>query len=416
MDKKNLFNYAIIFLLIYLVLSYFMNPGNDQTDNTGDFNIQTTKADFGQNELVGVRIRNNTEFEAEIPNNCPGQPFEVMKKIGGQWQTINAQADIKCENIAPFIVKAQSENTINYDNWNHQLFGETGTYKIVADISVPTETSLSTRLETNEFEIKPQGFFGTIWQAGFYQPIYNALIFLTSVAPAHDLGFAIIILTLIIRTILLIPAHKSMKAQRRMQEIQPKLKKIQEKYKGNQELIAKETMQIWKEHKVNPFGSCLPLLIQLPFLIAIFYVINSGLSPNNTYLLYQPLANFSLASINTNFLGILELTKNNLIWLPLLVGGLQFLQMKLTMMRTDTKNSDNQKEKGTKQKSEMEIANSMMLYVMPIMIALFTASAPAGVGLYWSTSTLYGIAQQYVVNKQTENEKVKVRVKKSNKL
>jgi YidC/Oxa1 family membrane protein insertase len=172
-------------------------------------------------------------------------------------------------------------------------------------------------------------------------------------------------------------------------------------------------MALWKEAKVSPFGSCLPILLQFPFLIAVFYAIKDGLNPDNSYLLYTTYSDFSLQDINVNFLGILDLTKANLYVLPLIIGGLQFIQMKLSLAKKAKKD----KESGIvkKEKNEMEMANSMMIYMMPVMIAVFTASVPAGVGLYWGASTTYGIIQQIIVNKgpmpSTKNDpSVKVKV------
>jgi YidC/Oxa1 family membrane protein insertase len=410
--NKKILNYILIFVTVYLILGIFFNPDNENTEKAvGDFSFNTTKKEYTLHELVSVTLKNNTQSPVSVPNDCPAEPLIVQKKVGGQWQQQEATSDLTCADPEEITIEPGEELAISYDHWNNQIFDELATYKIKAEITFPDTEQDSITIETDEFTIKPQGFFGYIWTAGFYQPIYNTLIYLTSIVPNHDFGIAIILLTIIIRTILLVPAHNAMKSQRRMQEVQPKLKKIQEKYKGNQEMIAKETMQLWKEHKVNPFGSCLPLLIQLPFLIAIFYVIQNGLTPNDTYLLYEPLKDFSLASINTNFLGILELTNLNFFVLPLIVGGLQFVQMKLALMRTQNQKKDDNQEK--KPKSEMEMASLMMLYFMPVMIALFTASLPAGVGLYWSTSTLYGIAQQFFVNKQMENSDVKVKVLKN---
>ena len=173
-----------------------------------------------------------------------------------------------------------------------------------------------------------------------------------------------------------------------MQEIQPRIEKIKEKHKGDQQKIAMETMAIWKDAKVSPFGSCLPILLQFPVLIALFYVIQRGLNPDNAFLLYANYANLNLSNIDTNFLNILELTKVNFYVLPLVIGGLQFFQMKLAMGK-----------KNIKAGNEMAMATNMMTYVMPVMIAVFTASMPAGVGLYWGVSTIYGIVQQIVVNR-----------------
>lgn len=415
--KKNLLTFLVIFLALNLIVSIFFKPGQDQNElKAGEIGMTLSKKDFDLYDLVSVDIKNNTTQAITIKNECPQEPLEVFKYENNEWKQVAAPAPIHCEGTTDTVIQPQEKSTIHYTYWNHALFGEIGRYKIKATFNDKT-------IESPEFEVKNQGWFGYLWNTLFSQPLYNILIFLIQVAPGKDLGLAIILLTIIIRTILLIPSQNALKSQRKMQEIQPKLAHIKEKHKDNQELLAAETMKIWKEHKVSPFGSCLPLLIQFPVLIALFYVIQSGLNPDNAYLLYAPLKNFTFNDIHTNFLGILELTKANNIVLPLIVGGLQFLQMKLAMIRTAKKNKDQKnlakpeknnklekKEKSTTTPNEMEMANKMMIYVMPLMIALFTASAPAGVGIYWATSTLYGIAQQVVVNRQSEKEKVKVKV------
>ncbi len=412
MDKKKFLHYGIIFLLVYITMSLFFNPGSDTPTPSGqNFDVITIHKEFAQNDIVTVKIKNNTELKAIIENTCPREPLGAVKKTAEGWIPITNTAEIDCSSAPNLEIAPGQEISIRFGSWNHALFGEMGTYKVSADIKVPEDTTKSAVIESNEFEVTPQGWFGIIWTTGFYQPIYNALIGLTTIVPGHDLGLAIILLTIIIRTILLIPSQKAMKSQRKMQELQPKLNRIKEKYKDNQEMIAKETMALWQEHKVNPLGSCLPLLIQFPFLIAIFYVIQDGLNPNNAYLLYEPLKDFSIAAVNTNFLGILELTKINAFILPLIVGALQFFQMKLAMMRTKKRQDNDNHNKDKKGKgNEMEMANMMMTYIMPVMIALFTASVPAGVGLYWSASTIYGILQQIVVNRQVDTDTVKVRV------
>lgn len=409
MNKKNILTFVIVFLLLNFVLSFF--KGHDESADimkTGDFGIATTHKEYGLGDQIAVKIRNNTAADVVLKNECPGEPLDVLVFDNNNWTAKTVTADIKCDGTADTVIKSQQETTLAYKSWNNALFGNLGRYKISAKILVGSETKV---IESNEFEVKPQGFVGIFWSTVFYQPLYNILILIASAIPYHDLGLAIILLTIIIRTILLVPSQKGLKAQRKLQEIQPKLNAIREKHKGNQELIAKETMEIWKEHKVNPFGSCLPLLIQFPVLIALFYVIQSGLNPDNAHLLYGSLSQFRLSEINVNFLGILDLTKVNAFVLPLFVGGLQFLQMKLAIIRSGKKKeTEGAKEK----KSETEMANQMMIYVMPVMIAVFTASVPAGVGLYWSISTAYGIAQQLIVNKQVSAETASVRVIEKN--
>ncbi|MCX6807545.1 MAG: YidC/Oxa1 family membrane protein insertase, partial [Patescibacteria group bacterium] len=108
------------------------------------------------------------------------------------------------------------------------------------------------------------------------RPLYNALIFLADVIPGGYLSIAIIILTLVIRIILLGPAAAAIRSQRAMQVVTPELDKIKKQYAGDQQKIANETMLLFKKHKVNPFGGCLPILIHLPILWAFFWVLKLG--------------------------------------------------------------------------------------------------------------------------------------------
>jgi YidC/Oxa1 family membrane protein insertase len=267
-----------------------------------------------------------------------------------------------------------------------------GEYKIGAKFQLKGK---SYELYSNTFEVTERGFFSNLWLVVFYQPIYNFLIWLISLTPGHSLGAGIILLTVIIRLALYFPNQKALLAQKRLSEVQPKLNNIKEKYKDNQQKMAEETMKIWKEHKVNPVSSCLPMLIQFPFLIGLFHVIQDGLNPDKTWLLYNFISNFDFSSIQINFLSILNLKEKNLLVLPLIIGALQFLQLKLAM----------NKKPASKDKNDPNaIMQNTMLYLMPGMIAVFTASLPAGVGLYWGTSTLFAIVQQFFANKQVQKE------------
>jgi YidC/Oxa1 family membrane protein insertase len=333
-------------------------------------------------------VENNTNTDMVIPNDCPGEPLDVYSYIDGAWKQITANPDIQCNPEKTMTIKANSKLKVSYDSWNHALFGTNGRYKIAL------KTADGKQIESPEFTEVDQNMFKWFWTKVFYQPIYNVLIFLTVKLPYHDLGFAIILLTILIRLILLVPSQNALKSQKKMQMLQPKLEEIKEKHKGDQQKISLETMELWKTHKVNPFGSCLPLLLQFPVFIALFYVVRTGLNPDDAHLLYSGFVAVPFSQIHTLFLGVLELTKPNAFVLPFIVGILQFIQMKMTMKRAGG-------DKGGK-KSDMEMANGMMVYVLPVMVAFITISVPAAAGLYWATSTLFGIAQQYVVNKGSE--------------
>lgn len=394
MDRLNrILKNTLLFLAIFLVINYIMQSCTNKEDqllsDAGNLIFTTTDNEYSRRQLVTVNIANNTDATITIPNECPGEPFTVMRYEANEWATQTANPELSCDHAKDIIIEPGKDLKIPYTSWNHALFNQMGRFKIAFTTTFKGEEKT---FESNEFLIVKEGIFRQLIIGVFYRPIYNGLIFLAATIPGHSLAWAIILLTLIIRTILLAPSHKAMKAQRRMQELQPRLEKIKEKYKGDQQRIAMETMALWKEAKASPLGSCLPLLMQFPFLIALFYVIQGGLNPDNAHLFYVQYANFSLTDIKTNFLG-LDLTEPNIYILPLIVGGLQFIQMKLALARNNKKSDDK------KPSNEMAMANTMMVYVMPVMIAVFTASLPAGVGIYWGASTLYGIVQQIFVNR-----------------
>ncbi len=397
---KNILIFLVIFLIVNWVINLFKGPSQPEDTLQNTVVFTTTENEYSRRDTVTVKIKNNTTSAITIPNKCPSEPFDTFRNEKNEWVKKSYSPKLDCTDKKDIEILPTKEILIPYSNWNHTLFGEMGRFKIEMKTKIGTEEKT---LTSNEFTVVEEGIFSKLWVGIFYRPIYNTMIFLAAIMPGHDIGLAIIILTLIIRTILLVPSHKAMKAQKRMQDVQPRLEKIKEKYKGDQQKIAMETMALWKEAKVNPMGSCLPLLLQLPFLIGIFYVVQDSLNPDNTYLLYKTYENFTLSDISHAFFGIIDLSKPNLYVLPIIIGGLQFIQMKLSMG-------------GGKQQGEMASASKMMIYLMPVMIAVFTASLPAGVGFYWGTSTLYGIVQQIFVNKgksdksKTDDKEPTVRV------
>lgn len=396
MNKKivnNILTFVVIFVIIQLVFNFFIKDKKNTQTPSGEIAFFTKDKEFGRGVLMTVTIKNNTGKDITFKNECPGEPFSVFQYQNSQWIEKKAAPKMECEKFETIKILTNEKIKIPYEKWNHALFGELGRYKIEGIFAIAKEdgTIEEKTLVSNEFEIVKEGIFRFIWTRGFYQPIYNILIFFIGILPGNNLWLAIILLTIFIRLVLLIPSQKALHSQRRMQELQPKLNELKEKYAGDQKKIGEETMRLWKENKVNPFGSCLPLLIQFPVLIALFYVVQTGLNPDNEYLLYKGFVDVSLNNINVMFTKFLDLTQRNTFWLPLIVGLLQFLQMKMTFVK---KNQTKDK------KSEMDMLNNTMLYFMPVMIAVFTASVPSGVGLYWATSTIFGIVQQYVVNRK----------------
>jgi len=373
--------FALAFLLVWSFLS--PKPSPQSTDDV----VLEAKSEFTIGKVVDITVRNNTTADLTLPSFCPKNPLKVERYLNGEW----ALAEVEAKTCKPetIVVASKKSYKVNYAPWNQQLFKELGKYRISLDQTIDDKV----KTYTKEISVNPAGIFTTMFREAFYKPIFNTLIFLISIQPGHSLGWAIILLTLIIKLILLVPNQKALKAQKQMQKVQPQLDALKKKYKDNPSKLAEETMLIWKKYKVNPMSSCLPMALQFPVLIALFYVVKDGLGYINPHLLYSGLASFDATSINTIFLGIIDLTKVNIIVLPIVIGLLQFFQMRMTLGKSLKNATDD---------SPMPMMNKTMIYVMPLMIAFFTASLPAAVGFYWGTSTLFGIAQQYVVNRSKD--------------
>ncbi|OGY91080.1 MAG: hypothetical protein A3H70_04275 [Candidatus Komeilibacteria bacterium RIFCSPLOWO2_02_FULL_48_11] len=225
----------------------------------------------------------------------------------------------------------------------------------------------------------------------FYQPILNLLVWLHNVIPGNDFGWAIIALTIIIKIILWPLSGKSLKSQKALQELQPKVDALKEKFKDNKEELGRAMMELYKKEKVSPFSSCLPLLVQLPFLIAIYQVLRDGLQNGSLNLLYPFIA--KPEAVNTVFLGIVDLSKAS-VAMAVIAGALQFWQTKMLMHKKQPNIP------GAKDEGMASMVNKQMLYVMPIVTVFIGASLPGGLTLYWLMNTLATIAQQLFVLKK----------------
>jgi len=233
-----------------------------------------------------------------------------------------------------------------------------------------------------------KGFFTLI----IYQPLYNALIAIYNIIP--DLGITIIILTLIIRLLLNPVAKKSIESQKKLQEIQPEVKKVQEKYKNDKQKQGQAIMELYKKNNVNPTSGCLPLIIQLIFLIALYRVFMAGLSSNGDgSLLYSFISN--PGTLNPIAFGFLDITKPNFV-LAVVAAILQFFQTRM-MMATNKKPKNEQTDK---EPDFSTLFQQQMMYAGPIITLIIGIQFPSGLILYWAVTTLYMIVQQYFVFKK----------------
>ncbi|MDP2586249.1 MAG: YidC/Oxa1 family membrane protein insertase [Candidatus Komeilibacteria bacterium] len=233
----------------------------------------------------------------------------------------------------------------------------------------------------------------TIYHTVLYQPLYNILVFFYNIVPGHDIGLAIIMLTVVVKLILWPFFSQSIKAQRSMQAIQPKIDELKEKYKDDKQKLGPALMELYKKEKVSPFASCLPLLLQLPFLIAVYKVFSVGLSNGSLDAVYPFI--YNPGTINPISLGMINLSEPSII-MAVLAGLSQFWQSKLMFARQP----QNDKNKN----STMAIMNKQMTYFMPLITVFIGASLPAGLTLYWLVITVLGVAQQTWVFKKMDNK------------
>lgn len=183
-----------------------------------------------------------------------------------------------------------------------------------------------------------------------------------------NFGVAIILFTLLIKLVLLPLNLKQDKSMRDMKNIQPEIDKLREKHKDNPQELNKNTMELYKKYNVNPFGGCLPAIVQLPILWTLFRVlrtdsINAIIPQDSSFLIWN------LASSDPLFI------------LPVLNGIVAFIQQKI-MSGNSTMQNDQMK---------------MMTYFMPVMILVISLQMPSGLQLYWLTSSLISLIQQYYI-------------------
>lgn len=233
-----------------------------------------------------------------------------------------------------------------------------------------------------------------------YAPIYNALAFAVYWVPGGDVGVAIILITILIKLILFPLAVKASQTQHAMRDLEPHLKAIKEKNKDDSQALAKATMALYAEYKVNPFASILLLLIQIPIILGLYWVIiaEGRTGVFNPELLYSFVHVPEVVSFI--FLGIVPIAKGSIV-LSVLVTATQFIQARLLMPKAPVSSGKSFQD---------DLAASMhlqMRYVFPIVLGVISYVASAAVALYFITSNIFGIIQELVAkyrHQQSQNQ------------
>lgn len=360
-------------------------------------------------------VYTGTPYTPENP--CPKPPVEVF---------IVTDPGLAAEKLSPVtsdetVTPCEPAGTVNPGEtvqislapWKYSLFEKVGTYEVrLPGTVIPAKEESSTGAvitpsTVTRFAVVEPGLFRKAFRTFISAPFLNFLVFVASMTPGHNLGIAIIVLTIVVKLLLFFPTQHALEGQKKMQMLQPKLEALKAKYKGDAKKIQEETMKLWKEHNINPFQSIFPMLIQFPVLIGLFYIVRDASDVDlSRHLLYGMYDNLPW-EFGTSFLGLNLLTPNITV-MPLLLVVLQFLQMKLTFSIQKRKKRkqdviDLEKDgtvKEAKEASPQDMQQKMMLYGLPFMIGFFALQFPAAVALYWGVSTVFAIGQQIIVNRE----------------
>jgi YidC/Oxa1 family membrane protein insertase len=219
-----------------------------------------------------------------------------------------------------------------------------------------------------------------------YRPLFNGLIALYVFLPGRDFGVAIIALTILVRLLLYPLGDRQYRSQRALSELQPKIQDIRAKVKNPQEQT-KRLMALYKESGVHPASGCLPVLVQLPVLFAIYRVLVNGLHPEALSVLYGWVPNPQ--TVETIAFGFLDLGKPNAV-LAVAAGVFQYFQTRLML-------PPRRPQEKSGERDFTSIMNTQTLYVMPVITVVFALGFPAGLSLYWVTTTILGILQQMLL-------------------
>lgn len=231
----------------------------------------------------------------------------------------------------------------------------------------------------------------------FLKPIYNAVIFLLDFIPTHDVGIAIILITILIKLILLKPNLASQKSSYLMREAQVEIEKIKTKYKDNKAKIAEETMRFYKEKNIKPFASILVLIIQIPIFFALYYVFRDGftLRPELLYTF-----NKFPETIKQFAFGFLDLSQKN-VWVGVLTGLAMFILSKrqANAFKQINKNLEDKKNNSF-QSIFAKSLQTQTTYFLPILIGATAAFLPSALGVYWTTNNILSIFQDIYIKKK----------------
>ena len=253
------------------------------------------------------------------------------------------------------------------------------------------------------------GFLIQFFKIILYQPFLNILVLFYVYLPGHDFGVAVILLTIIIRLLLFPVSRRALISQKQMAELQPKIQKIKQKYKNNKQQQTQEMLKLYKQGNISPASGCLPFLLQLPVLIALYHVFLKGLTPQAMKQALYGFVPYPGEIVPTLF-GLFDLSKP--FWytangathyyfptlvLGVLAGIAQFVQTKLTVKDS----AGNSKKKNKSEPQFASMMQSQMLYFMPLIMVFIILKFGSIIGLYLLVSILFSIGEHYFIKSRT---------------
>ena len=213
----------------------------------------------------------------------------------------------------------------------------------------------------------------------------------------HSWGIAIILLTIALRAMLYPLNSWSLKSNERMQNVAPKIKLLQERYKKDPKRLQMETMKLYKQEGVNPLSGCFPILIQLPFLIGLFDLLKSSFDLRGVTFIPGWINDLTAPDVLFSWSDPIFFLGTEFHFLPILIGIIMYVQQKMTMKLPTDKS----------QLTDQQKQQKMMTTIMPILLTFVFYKMPSGLNIYFLTSTLLGILQQWIIKRKTTQPNLK---------
>ncbi len=227
----------------------------------------------------------------------------------------------------------------------------------------------------------------------FYEPVYNLLVVVLNFVPLHDIGAAIVIVTLIVKLILLPLNLSALRTQYLMKRLEPEMNKIKELQKTKPQEASKMMIDMYRNEKVNPFASLFAVILQIPIFFALYFVFSKGLvsDPESLY----SFVTFP-ETLHTLAFGLFDVTEKN-IPLAVLVGLSSYILARRQTVDMVVKKESHEE---SFQDHFMKSMKIQLLYILPIIIGVSSAVLPSALGLYWFVSNVISYAQDvYMKNK-----------------